>query len=57
LNDYGSSSKKRGFTLYYESYDWFVEAIQGGLLKVGEEAYEPKLKTLLYLKFQTFKKS
>lgn len=40
----------------YESFDLFKEAIEGCLSKVGSDEYEPKLKTLLTLNFQTFKK-
>ena len=40
---------------YYDSFDGFMTAIQNCLNKVGTEAYESHLKTLLTLTFQTFK--
>lgn len=43
------------YSRYYENYDQFKEAIQNCLAKVGTQEYEPKLKTLLTLNFQTFK--
>jgi len=44
------------YSKYYENFDLFTEAIQDCLSKVGTDEYEPKLKTLLNLKFQTFNK-
>ena len=44
------------YSKYYESFDLFTEAIQGCLSKVGTDQYEPMLKALLSLKFQTFNK-
>lgn len=44
------------YSKYYESFGLFTEAIQNCLSKVGTDEYEPKLKTLLTLKFQTFNK-
>jgi transposase len=41
---------------YYEDFDGFMDAIQECLSKVGSQAYEAALKTLLTLNFQSFKK-
>lgn len=48
--------KKCLYSEYYESFDLFCGAIQGCLSKVGNNEYQAELKTLLSLKFQTFKK-
>jgi len=44
------------YSKYYESFGLFTEAIQDCLSKVGTNEYEPRLITLLTLKFQTFNK-
>ena len=43
------------YSKYYESFDSFKEAIKNCLSHVGTETYKSQLKTLLTLKFQTFK--
>ena len=47
--------KKCLYSRYYENFDLFTGAIQECLSKVGTETYRAELKTLLALKFQTFK--
>ena len=47
--------KKCLYSKYYENFDLFCGAIQGCLSKVGSNEYQSELKTLLSLKFQTFK--
>ena len=47
--------KKCLYSKYYENFDLFCGAVQGCLSKVGADEYQSELKTLLSLKFQTFK--
>lgn len=47
--------KKCLYSKYYENFDLFNSAISECLEKVGTHEYESELKTLLTLKFQSFK--